>query len=322
VYKPEGSGDEDQVLFDDLKARFVTFQPPLLYAGIVDGNDSWGRLPEHRLSDHFGRATAVFVEGPLLTMPPTFDSSAVNLGMLTVGLGDSAPARDFVSREVVGSVDLCNVFIELAVLDAVGWERVDREREPFEVTRAIWLVRDKDRFFMTWFVERFPEGGYMAGPIEIAHDPRKQVFAMRRPSWRAKWMQLVDQPSVARRFFKALALVRSLSPAWKVSPFAQAEIESEGEFSSLTQVEWALGDVVSLAALNGPIRRYHALRHWGNDEVFFGHAPPWSPALAEVIRLEGRYAQFHPDEILAAVGKELAELGSRPPSRVPSTAQD
>lgn len=310
LYLPQGSGDaKDDALLRDLTDRFVVLHPPLLYAYKLIS----GELPDatsHPLWQQFDSATPLLLEGPMLTLLPAIDSDFLNVGLLATDFADTAPARDFASGRPAESVGLRNVFVELSGLDAAGWERSEAGDGTVEIVRGIWLVREADRFFLTLFVDQFPEGGYIAGPIEIAYDAQSVAFLMRGTAPSAVWAPLLDQPWVARLFVKALTLVRSLAPGWKVSAWAEARIDDV----SFVWIDWALGELVSLRDLEGPVSRYYALRLWGTDEPFFGGAPPDSPARGGAIRVEGPpLAQTDPHALLELAAPLLAQLGQRPP---------
>src|SRR5262249_7786000 len=92
----------------------------------------------------------------------------------------------------------------------------------------------------------------------------------------AAWQPLLDSPNIARSFFKALALVRSLSPRWKLPPFAQWQFVIGNELTSFARIEWALGVIVALQHAGGPLSRYHVLRQVGGDDPFYGDVGPAS----------------------------------------------
>jgi FRG domain len=309
IYLPRGSGEsEDEALVKDLMNRFIVFDPPLLYAYRLIAGDLPDPEASHPLWGRFHDATPLILEGPLLLSLPPLDPDVVNLGLLPTGLAHAAPARDFVSGRSVDPAGLENVFIELSCLDTTGWERAEAEGSGHEAIRAIWLVRDADRFFVTLFLD-VARGGYVFGPVEIAYDPPSASFVMRTES-AAAWRPLFDVPPLALFFVKALSLVRSLSPGWKLSPWAQI-ISDE---VTVLPIEWALGELVSLRELEGPISLYYALRLWGTEEPFLGGAPSNSPARDGTLQLEGRVlGHVAPAELLEAVASRIAELGQRPP---------
>ncbi len=109
--------------------------------------------------------------------------------------------------------------------------------------------------------------------------------------------------------------MRSLSPRWELSAFAQIEVGGEsGRVISHSRLEWAPGEVVSLRSLSGPISSYCVLRQWGSDEPFYGDVRIDSPATQGGIRQEGEpYAQVNPRELLEPVQAELAARDQRPP---------
>jgi hypothetical protein len=310
LYMPAGSGEaQDRELLDDLTYRLVTQRPPLLYASELASDDE---RTDHPLWQRFGEATALLLEGPLMTVVAPVEN--MNLGLLPTGLSDAAPVRDPGAAAAAGSVSLTNVFIELSVLDAAGWERLEHEDPEEELLRGIWLVRDGERFFLTIFVGMAGGGRYTAGPVEIAYDADMAAFMMpgddsgtRRP--------LLELEPLARPFFKALALVRMLSPRWKLSSSAQASMGGEdGRIVSWVGLEWALGELLTLRRVNGPLNAYCVLRQWGSDEPFYGDVGLDSPARAEAVRLEGQpFTEMDPAWLLSMVGPAIADRDAQPP---------
>jgi tetratricopeptide (TPR) repeat protein len=314
LYQPEGSGDaEDRALLEDLTDRFVVQRPALLYPKMLNTIARSEFDITSPLWPRFADATPLLLEGPMMTtLPPV---NRLNLGLLPLNLADSAPTRDLISGGPAGEVSLRNVFIEVSALDATGWETFERDRPAVDIVRGMWLVRDGDRFFLTVYMNGVATDDYIIGPVEIVYevgDLRSARFFVKGEAGRTP---LADIPDVERWFAKALAFVRSLSPRWKLSPFAQSEVGiAEDRVSSLARLEWALGEVVSLRSLTGPISSYCVLRQWGSDEPFYGDVRLGSAVTEGAIRVQGEpYARVKPGELLAMVESELASRDQRPP---------
>jgi hypothetical protein len=238
----------------------------------------------------------------------------MNLGLLPTGLSDAAPVRDPAAGGARGTVDLTNVFIELSVLDAAGWERLESGDPEDEILRGIWLVREGERFFLTVFVCFAAGGSYTAGPVEIAYEQPGAGFVM-RADHEGGWRSLLELEALARPFIKALALVRSLSPRWKLSASAQYSMDSpEGGIVSYAGVEWALGEVRPLRGVGGPLSQYCVLRQWETDEPFYGDVRPDAPVRAGGVRVEGQpFPEIDPAELLAGAEPVIAALDAQPP---------
>lgn len=314
LYQPQGAGEEaDRALFEDLTNRFVVQRPALLYPYTVKAIARREFDTADALWLRFASATPLLLEGPMMTtLPPV---GRLNLSLLPFGLADAAQARDFVSGESAGPVSLRNVFIEVSALDATGWESFERGRPDVNLVRAIWLVNEDNRFFLTVFMHSVAQDDFIVGPVEIAYevgDDRSARFSIRG---RAGLKPLADIPDVERWFAKAVAFVRSLSPRWKLSPFAQLQVgDPDGKVASVARLEWALGEIVSLRSLPGPISSYCVLRQWESDEPFYGDVRPASPVTQGGIRVEGEpYAQRKPGELLELVEAELAARNQQPP---------
>ena len=129
------------------------------------------------------------------------------------------------------------------------------------------------------------------------------------------WQPLLEFETLARPFYKALALVRALSPRWKLSAAAQFRASGPGgSVISLVGLEWALGEVVAMRRLGGPVSRYCTLRQWGHDEPFYGDVRPDSPVRTGAIRLEGEpFPSVRAAELLAAAEAEIARRDAEPP---------
>jgi FRG domain len=313
LYMPDGAGGaEDRALLDDLTSRFVTLRPSHLYAQTVKLISHGELAPEDPLWGRFADATALLLEGPMMTtIPPV---SWLNLGLLPFGLADTAPARDFVSGDPAGEVSLRNVFIEISALDASVWESFESDQHVVELVRGLWLIRDDDGFFLTMFMYDTVHGDYIAGPFEISYDVTEDGSASFSIRSGESPTPLADMPDLERWFSKALAFVRSLSPRWKLSPSPQHVVGIEDELFSLARLEWALGEIMSLRSLSEPLSSYHVLRQWGSDEPFYGDVGPASPAVAEGIEVRDvKYAQVKPRELLGRVEAELAARDQRPP---------
>jgi FRG domain len=315
VYLPEGSGQaEDQALFADLNDRVVTPRPAFLYAEALKTATAENFARHDPLWERFADATALLLEGPMMSATATVDR--MNLGVLSSGLADAAPVFDFISGEAAGEVSLCNVFIELSSLDAVGWERFEKDRSNEELLRGVWLVRDGDEFFITIFIHATSSEPYNFGPIKIVYDAANDGPTPFFISGESRLIPLGDHSNLERWFAKALGFVRSLSPRWKLGNSAIFEAwQKDGTTVSYIPLEWALGQVVSLQGLGGPLSSYCALRQWASDEPYYGGAR-WgsSPAIEGALTLRGQpYAQVKPSEVLAPVQATLAARDQRPP---------
>jgi tetratricopeptide (TPR) repeat protein len=314
LYQPEGSGEiEDRALLDDLTNRIVVQRPALLYPHTLKAIARGDFGTTDPLWRRFADATPLLLEGPMMTTLPPVDR--LNLGLLPFGLADTAAARDSVSGEPAGQVSLRNVFIEVSALDATGWEAFERDRPDVNLVRGIWLVTDGGRFFLTVFMHRVAGNDFIAGPVEIAYDAGTDRSGRFWIVGETDPKPLGDIPDVERWFAKAVAFVRSLSPCWKLSPFAQLQVgDPDGRVTSIARLEWALGEILSLRSLTGPISSYCLLRQWESDEPFYGDVGPGSPVTQGGIRVEGEpYAQLKPGELLGPVEAELAVRNQRPP---------
>jgi hypothetical protein len=254
----------------------------------------------------------------MLSVLPQIESPAWNLGLLVANLSDVAPATELLSGYAAGRAGLRNVFIELSGLDAVGWEQAEREGAQIEVARAIWIFRDEDRMFTTLFINQYPHGGQIIGPFEIRYERASRTFEMRGTGKKASWIPLLNEEFLARLSLKGLALIRYLSPCWKLGAFARTVIQQDDRFVSYAQIEWALADIMSLRELSGPIRNYYALHTWGREEPFAGGVLPSSPALDGALKLEGEpFARLDPEYLITAAEPQLAALGGNTPKRPP-----
>ena len=314
LYQPEGAGEtEDRRLLEDLTHRFVVQRPALLYPHTVKAIAGSEFDTADPLWERFADATPLLLEGPMMTTLPPVDR--LNLGLLPFGLADAAPARDFVSGESAGQVGLRNVFIEVSALDATGWVAFERDRPAVNIVRGLWLVTDNNRFFLTVFMHSVADNDFIVGPVEVAYhlgDDRSARFSIRGE---AGLQPLAHIPDVERWFAKAVAFVRSLSPRWKLSPSAQLQVgDPDVRVTSIARLEWALGEIVSLRSLTGPISSYCVLRQWDSDEPFYGDVGPGSPVTQGGIQVEGEpYARVKPGELLELVDAELTARNQRPP---------
>jgi tetratricopeptide (TPR) repeat protein len=311
LYVPDGAGEvEDRALLDDLSYRFVVPRPPLFYADLATSSQAW---LHGQLAEAFADATPLLLEGPMMTVLPPIER--INSGLLLTGLADSAPVADFVSGKPAGEVTLNNVFIEVSALDAAGWETAESESTAVEVIRGIWLVRENDAFRLMVFVRG--QSDYTIGPVEIAFDGASSSYLLRGGAPGARWLPLRDFDLIERAFIKALTFVRALSPCWKLSASAQLEVgQAGGRHRSFARCEWALGEILSLRRLKGPVGFYYALRQWGRDEPFYGDVRLESPATEGGLTAEGQpFARIRADELLESVATELAR---RPPPALPS----
>lgn len=316
LYLPQGAdGSGDEQLLDDLTYRFVTQHPPLLFASLIDraagSTDNPDDPAEDAVMASLASATALLLEGPAMTtLAPV---SKMNVGLLGTGLADVAPCRGFVSGEPAGPAGLTNVFVELSALDSSEWEQPSAADGESSVLRALWLRREEQRFSFAFWADYSGYGLQRVGPVEIAQRPDHTWAFSAGGADKVQWKALEDLPELARPFFKALAFVRSLGPRWKLSASAQIEMGGESQtVVSYANLEWALGELVRLDGLAGPLARYYALRQWGTDEPYYGGARTSSPAIGGAIRLEGQpYAEIDPLELLE--GASSADLDRRPP---------
>ena len=311
LYVPAGSGQrEDESLFTDLTSRFVANRPPLIFAHRLRSAAEKGQSTGHPAWEHFADATALLLEGPLMTTLQPLEN--INSGLIATGLADTAPARDFATGESAGQVSLRNVVIELSPLDATGWERIEHREASATVVRAIWLLRSGKRFFLTFFSLLANVGIATVGPVEVAFDVQSQTFSY-RPDPAAEWSPLLGDLMLARVFFTAIGLIRALSPGWKSSPSPQHIITDGESIISTVRLTWAVAEIVSLRTLAPPVNRYCVLRQWGSDDPFYGTVRPDSPALAGVFETKGPpFSRVDAPELLRALGPRLAELTSRP----------
>jgi hypothetical protein len=309
LYLPTGSGQAvDTELVQDLTYRFVTQHPPLLFASRIAS----GQTPDDALGQRFADATALLLEGPMMTTVAAVED--MNLRLLPTALSTSAPSRDLRSCQATGDVSLTNVFIEISVLDATGWEQIEHREPDAAILRAIWLVRDDTRYAMTLFSGIGGDAAHPVGPVDVRYDDAAGAFQMRAdPS--ASWQRLDDaHDGVARPFYKALALVRSLSPRWKMSVSPQLSIRHEdGSVASLAALEWALGEIRTLRSLGGAVGAYCALRQWDDDGPFYGDVGPASPVRRGPVHVEGApYPTVEPAALLAIARDEIG-----PPDELP-----
>ncbi len=119
-----------------------------------------------------------------------------------------------------------------------------------------------------------------------------------------------------RALLKALMLVRTLSPLWKLSANAQFELRSgdTGRMTSHARIEWALGRIVSLRSLAEPLRLYNALRMWDAPEPYYGDVAMDSPAVDGGIRTEGKpFADIAVEELLQPQTQQQIAAKTLPP---------
>jgi hypothetical protein len=310
LYIPQGAGEtEDNAHVQDLIERFRIPAPPLLHPTLTDLN-----VPALRgLAD----ATWLYLEGPILSTRPLLTET--NIPMLASGLTATAPAADYVTGEPAGVVTLENVFIEISALDEPYWEAFNRERPAISIIRGLWLVRDGDRFTLTTFMRDIAtDDQIVLGPTEIVFDRKTDSYRARGAAKGAPWrpLQHRELPNLDYNFAIALSLVRSLCPVWKPGSWPLLTIDPGGKNStSLVALEWALGEILSLRGLSGPISSYHALRQWGTDEPFYGVVGDRSPALGGIVQFSGQtFAEMRPSEISKRFASTLkTREGTVPP---------
>lgn len=312
LYLPQGTDrSDDERLLEDLTYRFVTQHPPLLFATLLEeaATTPAGDQQEAALAAALGQATALLLEGPMMsTIAPV---SKLNRGLLATSLADAAPCRDLVAGSSAGTADLTNVFVELSALDSSGWELAGHAEGEW-VLRGLWLRREGGKFSFAFWADGSGHALRRAGPVAIAHlASGTWAFIPDTAPPGSAGTPLEDIPELERAFVKALSLVRSLGPRWKLSASAQYEMDDGGDrMVSFANVEWALGEIVRLDGLAEPLARYHVLRQWGTDEPYYGGARPDSPAIGGALRVHGEpYALVDPSELLQAA----AELAQRPP---------
>jgi hypothetical protein len=233
-----------------------------------------------------------------------------NIPMLAFGLAETAPVADYVTGEPAGDVSLENVFIEISALDEPCWEAFERERPAISIVRGLWLVRDGDRFTLTTFMHDIATNDhYIIGPVEVVFDRTTASYSARGAGPEARWRPLGELPRLEDNFAAALGLVRSLCPVWKpgASPLVTIDPYGKNRTSSVA-LEWALGEILSLRSLGGPISSYHALRQWGTDMPFYGLVEPYCLAHGVCCSSRvGRSGQMSPSEILNRFASMLAE---------------
>ncbi|HEX6507782.1 MAG TPA: FRG domain-containing protein, partial [Chloroflexota bacterium] len=136
LYEPQSATYElDHERLDALTERFVVQQPALVYAALrTEGFDA-DQVPA--LSGRFASATALLMEGPMMTTIPPVDR--INLGVLLEDRTSDAPRWDVVTGATIEDADLTNVFVELSTVDRDGWERAETDMD-FETVRGIWLI--------------------------------------------------------------------------------------------------------------------------------------------------------------------------------------
>jgi hypothetical protein len=322
LYMPTKEGaDPDIPGLEQLLNRTYGVRPPLLFPAAVelaaqDRDPRFERLAE---------ATPILLEGPVLYAlgPPTPDTW--NYGILVRDLAESVPVRGIASSEVEREAPLDNVFLEISLLETARWEQSGRAAAGWEQLRGIWLVREEDHFLVTVLTQQLPssEEVLAMGPIPIRYDPRSRGFQTQPDPVMPVWLPLADvarpfaaagRPDVARIFPKALSILRSLSPGWKISHLVSASFGSPEGTRSLVQVQWALADVVTLRSLGGPLAPYHVLRIFDTNEVFLGGVPTGSPTVAGTLTISGQaFGEIDPDELARSAAADLAALG--PPER-------
>jgi FRG domain len=315
LYIPQGGSDaEDGAQLQDLIDRFRIPVPPLLYPKLADLD-----LPAWRgLAD----ATWLYLEGPMMStrMPLT----ETNIPMLASGLTRTAPVADYVTGEPAGDVSLENVFIEISALDEPYWEAFNRERPAISIIRGLWLTRDGDRFKLTTFMHDIAtDEQYMIGPAEVVFDRKTGSYSARGGAQGAPWRPLRHRElrGLEYNVAMALGLVRSLSPVWKPGAWPILTLDPDGKSrTSSVALEWALGEILSLRSLGGPISSYHALRQWGTDAPFYGLVNLGSPALGGGLQFSGQqFAEMRLNEIFSRFASMLkAREGTAPslPSRL------
>jgi hypothetical protein len=313
LYIPQGAGEaEDMAHVQDLLERFRMPAPPLLYPKLAGM-----KLPAWRGLEN---ATRLYLEGPILqTRPPL---TMTNIAMLASGLTATTAAVDYVTGEQAGDVSLENVYMEVSVLDEPYWEAFNRERPAISIVRALWLVRDGDRFTLTRFMQDIATDDQLVfGPAEIVFDRKTESYRGRGAAKGAPWRPLAhpELHQLDYYFAIALGLVRSLCPVWKASAWPSLIIPDGKRMTTVVALEWAGGEILSLRGLSGPISSYYALRKWGTDEPFYGVVEPGSPAFGELVEVGGRqFAKMRPSEISKAFASALkTRAGTAPalPSR-------
>src|SRR5262249_27130520 len=148
-------------------------------------------------------------------------------------------------------------------------------------------------------------------------DRKTGSYSARGAAQGAPWRPLChpELPNLDYNFAMALGLVRSLSPVWKPGAWPLSPIEFGKNRMSSVALEWALGEILSLRSLGGPISSYHVLRQWGTDEPFYGLVNLGSPVLGGVLQFTGRpFAKMRVKEISRRFASMLkAREGTAPP---------
>ncbi len=317
LYLPQtGRPEADREGLDALTGRIVCLPPPLFFHDLVSGGSADLTARIEGAGNLLRAATPMLLEGPLLHLLPPVEHEMFNLGMLAHDLADAAPVLDAPAGRVTGEASLKNVFLELSPLEETGWERVERGGRPLEICRGIWLLREDHRFMCTVFLHEIGSGRQgVVGPAKIVYDPDGDDYLVAggdpdRPT------RLRDLPLLPGHFLKALALVRMLSPGWKISHAAQLMTGLGDGTTSIVRIEWAIADLVGLSAYHGPIARYHALRQWNRSEPFFGDAPSDSAALRGALEISGEpYGTVAPGPLRAKFAEALAGLPAGGPKR-------
>jgi hypothetical protein len=307
LYAMENSpGQLDQMRLNELSKRFVSFRRPLLYPALLETTDETLTQEERSV---LADATPILMEGPFVYVMAPIDSETFNVGLLADDLAARAPARDIVDESQLGSVTLDNVFIELSSLETAGWDSLERPDVQRQVVRALWVLRAGDNSFFAMFIDNYPSGSYRLS-ARISYEREKKRFVT---AGKGGPVPLLGERLLATYFLKSCALLRTVSPLWKVGHEAEIEIGDADGITSLVSIEWALGELYSLRRLAAPLNHYFVLRQPGGNEVFFGGAPLNSPAIGGQLRITGDpLSLWDPDALRAAAASQISAL---PPPR-------
>jgi hypothetical protein len=313
LYLPQTASHElDHASLDNLTQRFVVQRPPLLYASLLaSGGPDVTQIPA--LADRFTTATPFLIEGPMMTTIAPVER--LNLGVLMTDRAASAPRWDVVTGANVEDADLTNVFIDLSSLDAVGWERSEGDPD-FGTIRAMWVVStDHLSFYLTVFMQS-PHELSTIGPVEVFFHLVRRDLVMPAAGAPDDCVALREFADLHRALLKALMLVRTLSPLWKLSANAQFELRSgdTDRVTSHARIEWALGRIVSLRSLAEPLHLYNALRMWDAPEPYYGDVAMGSPTVDGGIRTEGQpFADIPVEELLQPQTQQQIAAKTLPP---------
>jgi hypothetical protein len=189
-----------------------SLDPPLLYPAFrqfVDIEKYLALFP-HASADAILNPLPILLDAPLIYSSPQFESQMWHEGLLAVDRPHEIPLwLEGSPKELVPAT---NVFIEFSPLEHSDWHK----RDPVEFPRAIWLMDDRTRLGVTFYIQkdsgnRSDSGLRIVGPAEVCYSLADEQFLWR---WGATsdWQPSSSSPPLSKCLYVALELLRQLAP--------------------------------------------------------------------------------------------------------------